>query len=57
MKIEMIVEKTKTGFSAYAEKYPVYTVGKTLDDLKSQIIEALNLYLEKDGKAVYYQLY
>jgi len=27
MKIEMIVEKTKTGYSAYAEKYPVYTVG------------------------------
>ncbi len=52
MKIEMIVEKTKTGYSAYAEKYPVYTVGKTLDDLKSQIIEALNLYLEKDGKTV-----
>ena len=52
MKIVMIVEKTKTGYSAYAEKYPVYTVGKTLDDLKSQIIEALNLYLEKDGKTV-----
>lgn len=52
MKIEMIVEKTKTGYSAYAEKYPVYTVGKTLDDLKSQIIEALNLYLKKDGKTV-----
>ena len=52
MKIEMIVEKTKTGFSAYAEKYPVYTVGQNLDDLKTQIIEALNLYLEKEGKTV-----
>jgi hypothetical protein len=29
MKIEIIVEKTKTGYSAYAEKYPVYTVGKS----------------------------
>lgn len=52
MKIEIIVEKTKTGFSAYSEKYPVYTVGKTLDELKSQIIEALNLYFEKDGKFI-----
>ena len=29
MKIEIIVEKTKTGYSAFAEKYPVYTVGAT----------------------------
>jgi len=33
MKIEMIVERTKTGFSAYAEKFPVYTVGKSLEKL------------------------
>ncbi len=52
MKIEMIVEKTKTGYSAYAAKYPVYTVGKTLDELKSQIIEALKLYFEEDGKII-----
>lgn len=48
MKIEMIVEKTKTGYSACANEYPVYTVGKTLVELKSQILEALNLYFEKD---------
>ncbi len=52
MKIEVIIEKTKTGYSAYAEKYPVYTVGKTLDALKKKSIEALNLYFEKDGKSV-----
>ena len=52
MKIEMIVEKTKTGYSAYAEKYPVYTVGKSLDELKIQMIDALNLYFEKDGRSV-----
>jgi predicted RNase H-like HicB family nuclease len=51
MKITMIVEKTKTGYSAYAEKYPVYTVGKTLDELKSNILEAVNLFLEKSGKS------
>lgn len=52
MKIEMIVEKTKTGYSAYAEKYPAYTVGKSLEELKNQMIEALNLYFEKDGKTI-----
>jgi predicted RNase H-like HicB family nuclease len=52
MKVEMIVEKTKTGYSAYAEKYPVYTVGKTLEELKVNILEAVNLLLEKHGKVV-----
>jgi predicted RNase H-like HicB family nuclease len=52
MKITIIVEKTKTGYSAYAEKYPVYTVGKSLDELKSNIQEAVNLLLEKSGKSI-----
>ena len=52
MKINMIVEKTRTGYSAYAETYPVYTAGKTLSELKDRIIEALNLYFEKDGRSV-----
>jgi predicted RNase H-like HicB family nuclease len=51
MKIEVIVERTKTGYSAYAEKFPVYTAGKSLEDLKSNILEAINLYLEDQGKA------
>ncbi|MDQ3141419.1 MAG: type II toxin-antitoxin system HicB family antitoxin [Bacteroidota bacterium] len=52
MKIDMIVEKTKSGYSAYAEKYPVYTVGKSLEELKGNILEALNLHFEKQGKTV-----
>jgi len=52
MKITIIVEKTKTGYSAYAEKYPVYTVGKSLEELKSNILEAVNLLLERSGKSV-----
>lgn len=52
MKIEMIVEKTKTGYSAYAEKYAVYTVGSSLEELKENMLEALNLYFEKQGKAI-----
>jgi len=46
-KINLIVEKTSTGFSAYAEKFPVYTTGKSITELKANIVEALNLYNEE----------
>ena len=46
-KIKLTVEKTSTGFSAYAEDYPVYTTGNTITKLKSNIVEALNLYNEE----------
>jgi predicted RNase H-like HicB family nuclease len=52
MKIEMVVERTKTGYSAYAEKYSVYTVGRSLEELKDNILEAINLFLEEKGKTV-----
>src|SRR5258708_37637154 len=52
MKIEMIVEKTRTGYSAYAAKYPVFTTGKSLVELKTNILEALNLYFEDQHKHV-----
>ena len=48
----MIVERTNTGYSAYAEKYPVYTVGDSLEELKTNILEALNLHFEKKGKTI-----
>lgn len=46
-KINLIVEKTSTGFSAYAEKLPVYTTGKSITELKRNIVEAVNLYNEE----------
>ncbi len=52
MKIEMVVERTKTGYSAYAEKYPVYTVGSSLEELKANLLEAINLYFETKGKTI-----
>lgn len=50
MKIEMIVERTKTGYSAYAVKYPIFTIGTSLEELKMNMLEALNIYFEKQGK-------
>ena len=52
MQIEMIVEKTKTGYSAFANKYPVYTTGGTLEELKANILEAINLFFEGKGKTI-----
>lgn len=51
-KISIIVEKTETGYSAYAEEYPVYTVGNNLDELKLNILEAINLYFEEEKRIV-----
>ncbi|MEO8860889.1 MAG: type II toxin-antitoxin system HicB family antitoxin [Ginsengibacter sp.] len=51
-KIEIIVERTKTGYSAYATKYPVYTVGNSLEDLRANILEALNVYFEEKDKTI-----
>ncbi|HPH99953.1 MAG TPA: hypothetical protein PK772_06475 [Chitinophagaceae bacterium] len=51
-KIKTIVERTHTGYSAYAEKYPVATVGSSLEELKKNILEALNLYFEKEDKII-----
>ncbi len=48
-KIEMIVERTKTGYSAYAKKYAVATTGKNLEELKSNMIEVLSLHFESGG--------
>ncbi len=51
-KIKTIVERTHTGYSAYAEKYPVATAGSSLEELKKNILEALNLYFEKEDKII-----
>lgn len=47
-KIEFIIEKTNTGFSAFAERedLPVYTSGNTITDLKINIVEAYNSFAE-----------
>jgi hypothetical protein len=51
-KIEIIVERTKTGYSAYAAKYPLYTVGDSLEELKTNILEAINQQFEDEKKLV-----
>src|SRR5260370_35619826 len=51
----IIVEKTSTRFSAYVEdfdKSPVGTTGQTVAELKSNILEAVNLHQDyRNGNA------
>ena len=45
-KIEVIVEITDTGFSAFAKKYSVYTTGGSITQLQKNMLDALNFYFE-----------
>ena len=49
VKIKMIVEKTDTGFSAYSEKYPIYTTGRTIPELINNSYEAAGLYYSDES--------
>lgn len=51
-KFTYIVERTRTGYSAYVadEGYGIYTVGGDMKELRSNMLEALNLYFEDQGK-------
>ncbi len=46
-KIKIIVEKTDTGFSAYGDKHPIYTTGKTVLELIDNAYESVQLYFDE----------
>jgi len=48
-KINMIVEKTDTGFSAYSEAYPIFTTGNSIPELVNNAYEAVDLYFEEQN--------
>lgn len=47
-KINFIVEKTDTGFSTYAEDYPIITTGRTIPELIDNALEAASLFYEDE---------
>jgi transcriptional regulator with XRE-family HTH domain len=49
-RIKIKVERTETGYSAYAEKYAAFTTGDTIPELVSNMVESLNFYFEDKGK-------
>ncbi|NIG57391.1 helix-turn-helix transcriptional regulator [Chitinophaga sp. Cy-1792] len=53
--IVFVVEKTTTGYSAYAndfDKYPVGTTAENIEQLRKNVLDATNLYLSEIGKKV-----
>ncbi len=51
-KIDITVEKTDTGYSAYTKDMSVFTTGKDIPELYTNLIEALNLAYEELGYEV-----
>jgi hypothetical protein len=51
-KIEVVVEKTNTGYSAYAEQMSVFTTAENISELYVNLIEALNFAYEEIGYVV-----
>ena len=49
-KIKLTVEKTGTGFSAYSQKFPLYTTGTSVPELLNNSYEAVQLFFD-DGNA------
>ncbi len=47
-KIKMILERTNTGYSAYAEDYPIFTSGESMPELLNNAQEAIDLYYEDE---------
>lgn len=49
---KFIIEKTDTGFSAYAKDRPVYSTGSNLTMLQEHLLEALELAHEESGEKI-----
>ena len=48
--IQVIVEKTSTGYSAISEEHPVCTTGANIAEIRSNMVEAMNLFYDYTGK-------
>lgn len=46
-KINVTVEKTKTGFSAFSEDHPIFTTGQSIPELINNTYEAAGFYFEE----------
>lgn len=48
-KFKVVIEKTSTGYSAYADNIAVYSTGGTVKELVANMVEAINFYLDEAG--------
>ncbi len=52
-KINIVVEKTATGFSAHSEEYSIFTTGRTVPELINNAHESVPLYFEDGYKVIH----
>jgi predicted RNase H-like HicB family nuclease len=50
--IKLIIEKTDTGYSAYATDYPIFTTGNSITELQNNAYEAASLYFEEEKATI-----
>jgi predicted RNase H-like HicB family nuclease len=48
-KIDVTIEKTDTGYSAFADELNVFTTANDISSLHQNLIEGINLYFEEKG--------
>ncbi len=48
-KVVMVLEKTNTGFSAYALEYPVYTTANNIPELLNNAYESVSLFFDDEN--------
>ena len=51
-KIKVIVEKTRSGYTAYTDDYPAMATGENMKELKATMVDELNTFLVEQGKKV-----
>jgi hypothetical protein len=51
-KIDIVIEKTKTGFSAYSEEHAIFTTAQSIPELIGNTVEAANLYFEDENVTI-----
>jgi hypothetical protein len=48
----MLVEPTRTGYSAVSQPWGVITTGRNMPTLRANILEALNFAVEEQGETI-----
>jgi len=51
-KFKFIIERSKTGYSAFEQTHAIFTTGKTMLELQTNALEATSLFFEESNKAI-----
>ncbi|GAA0877260.1 hypothetical protein GCM10009119_02280 [Algoriphagus jejuensis] len=51
--IKITLEKTETGFSAYANDFPVFVTGGTIPELIDHAVESTSFYFKEENISIF----